>query len=98
MALLPFHIIDVYFVNKGNLANDGYRLGRRIDLEMDLDLPRSRTRDPLIRSGSACGAAWRHCPPVGPSLHAIAALCSLVAKVVLEARMIKDNLISRGNN
>ena len=78
------------------MANDGYRLGRRIDLEMDLDLPRPRTRDPLVRSGSACGAAWRHCPPVGPSLHAIAALCSLVAKLVLEARMIKDQLLTRG--
>jgi len=81
----------------GNLANDGYRLGRQIDLEMDLDIPRSRARDPLVRTGSACGAAWRHCPPVGPSLHAIAALCSLVAKVVLEARMIKDQLMNRGN-
>lgn len=63
---------------------------------MDLDLPRSRHRDPLIISGSACGAAWRHCPPLGPSIHAIAALCSLVAKMVLEARFIKDGLISRG--
>lgn len=87
----------MFHVFTGNLANDGYRLGRQIDLEMDLDIPRSRARDPLVRTGSACGAAWRHCPPVGPSLHAVAALCSLVAKVVLEARMIKDQLMNRGS-
>lgn len=80
----------------GNLANDGFRLGRRLDLEMDLDLPRSRNRDPLITSGSACGAAWRHCPPLGPTLHVIIALCSLMAKVVLEARFIKDGISPRG--
>ena len=86
----------------GNLANDGFRLGRRLDLVLDLDLPRpnsssARTQDPLFRSGSACAAAWRHCPPLGPSVHAISTLCSLVAKLVLEARLIKDGLISRGN-
>ncbi|KAI9556004.1 hypothetical protein GHT06_018564 [Daphnia sinensis] len=94
LLLLPFLAFASIF-KLGNLANDGYRLGRQIDLEMDLDIPRSRARDPLVRTGSACGAAWRHCPPVGPSLHAVAALCSLVAKVVLEARMIKDQLINR---
>lgn len=94
IIVLTNEMINVF---TGNLANDGYRLGRQIDLEMDLDIPRSRARDPLVRTGSACGAAWRHCPPVGPSLHAIAALCSLVAKVVLEARMIKDQLMNRGN-
>lgn len=91
---------DIYMTNLvteiGNLANDGFRLGRRLDLEMDLDLPRSRNRDPLITSGSACGAAWRHCPPLGPTLHVIIALCSLMAKVVLEARFIKDGISPRG--
>ena len=80
----------------GNLANDGFRLGRRLDLELDLDVPPSKSRDPLVTSGSACGAAWRHCPPLAPSLHAISALCSLVAKVVLEARLIKEGGNNRG--
>lgn len=79
----------------GNLANDGYRLGRHLDLEMDLDLPRFKSRDPLISSGSACGAAWRHSPPLAPSLHAVSALCSLVAKLVLEARLLKDGITKR---
>jgi len=82
----------------GNLANDGFRLGRRLDLELDLDVPRSKSRDPLVTSGSACGAAWRHCPPLAPSLHAISALCSLVAKVVLEARLIKEGGNNRGTH
>ena len=84
----------------GNLANDGFRLGRRLDLQLDVDVPRPRSarsssRDPLVSSGSACGAAWRHCPPLAASLHAISALCTLVAKVVLEARLTKEGVLPR---
>ena len=95
LLLLPALALASLF-KLGNLANDGYRLGRHLDLEMDLDLPRFKSKDPLISSGSACGAAWRHCPPLAPSLHAISALCSLVAKLVLDARLIKDGIMRRG--
>jgi len=81
------------------LANDGFRMGRRLDVQLDVDVPRSTAAapgDPLVTSGSACGAAWRHCPPLAPSLHAVSALCSLVAKTVLEARLIKEGGINRG--
>jgi len=94
LLLLPALALASLF-KLGNLANDGYRLGRHLDLEMDLDLPRFKSRDPLISSGSACGAAWRHSPPLAPSLHAVSALCSLVAKLVLEARLVKDGIIRR---
>jgi len=62
----------------GNLANDGFRLGRRIDFGMDLDLPSRNTKsgDALFTiSNSAISSAWRHGPALGPSLHAICALC-----------------------
>lgn len=87
----------IFLTITGNLANDGFRLGRRLDLELDLDLPRShsKSKDPLVTSGSACGAAWRHCPPLAASLHAICALCSLLAKMVLEARLIKEGGMNR---
>lgn len=47
------------------------------------------------RSGDGCGL-WRHGGPTAPFLHMITALCLLLPKLLMEARLIEAGFLPLG--
>ncbi|XP_063223104.1 protein tincar [Bacillus rossius redtenbacheri] len=90
-VLLPCFLVAALF-KVGNLANDGFKLGRHLS---------ACTADP---PGPAAGGAggggivrglWRHGGPTAPFLHLAAAFCLLLPRLLLEARLVHAGLLPK---
>lgn len=70
------------FLQVGNFANDGVKLGRCSTME---GLP----------GGSKC-SLWRHGGPTAAFVHLVVAFSLLVPKLVMEARLIEAGYLPQG--
>ncbi|XP_017779242.1 PREDICTED: protein tincar-like, partial [Nicrophorus vespilloides] len=70
----------------GNLANDGFKLGRQLST-----CSRERPKDALGDDGG-CGV-YRNGGPTGAFLHIVIAFCLLLPKLLMEARLIEAGLL-----
>ncbi|XP_046385433.1 protein tincar isoform X2 [Ischnura elegans] len=91
----PFLFAAVFKV--GNLANDGYKHGVQLD---------ACSRDPSGLSlggggsggggsGGLLGSLWTHGGPTAPFLHLVSAFCLLLARLIMEARLIQAGFLPK---
>lgn len=75
----------------GNLANDGYKLGRQLGVC-------SRETPYVLHDAAAFGSCsiWRHGGPTAPFVHLVIAFCLLVPKLLMEARLIEGLFLPQG--
>ncbi|KAK2703641.1 protein tincar-like [Artemia franciscana] len=86
-VILPFFLVSA-FLKVGNLANDGYQLGQ--------DLSTCSTSPGILgQNGGVIGSLWRHGPPTSGMLHVVSAFACLLAKTIMDARMLRDGLLDR---
>ncbi|KAL0269560.1 UNVERIFIED_CONTAM: hypothetical protein PYX00_007252 [Menopon gallinae] len=91
ILVLPFFLIAAVF-KTGNLANDGFKLGRHLSTctaDPPSALLGSTERQGVFRS------LWQHGGPTAAFLHLIAAFCLLLPKLLIEARLIQAGLLSK---
>ncbi|KAL1461674.1 hypothetical protein WDU94_013546 [Cyamophila willieti] len=88
-VLLPFFLATTVF-KIGNLANDGFKIGQSLST-CSFD-PTSTVR---LVSPSVCRAFWKHSGPTCVILHIIIALCLLLPKLMMEARLIQAGFLSK---
>ncbi|KAL1505371.1 hypothetical protein ABEB36_004954 [Hypothenemus hampei] len=84
--LLPI-FFTVTILKIGNLANDGYKIGRQTSMC-------SREPSDILGNSSHCGL-FRYGGPTAPFIHVAIAFCLLVPKVLLEAKMIRAGFLSQ---
>lgn len=89
-VLLPFFLATTVF-KIGNLANDGFKIGQTLST-CSFDPPSSVR----LVSPNVCKAFWKHSGPTCVILHIIIALCLLVPKLMMEARLIQAGFLSKG--
>nr|CAH7721512.1 unnamed protein product [Callosobruchus chinensis] len=87
--LLPI-FISVAVLKVGNLANDGYKLGRQMGTC-------SREPPELSKGGGGCGL-FRYGGPTAPFVHIAIAFCLLIPKLLMEARLIQAGFLSHGES
>ncbi|XP_072379513.1 protein tincar [Diabrotica undecimpunctata] len=83
--LLPI-FIGVAILKVGNLANDGYKLGRQMGTC-------SKEPPDLLKSGS-CGL-FRYGGPTAPFIHIAISFCLLVPNLLMEAKLIEAGFLSQ---
>uniref|UniRef100_A0A8D8R8K1 Protein tincar n=1 Tax=Cacopsylla melanoneura TaxID=428564 RepID=A0A8D8R8K1_9HEMI len=88
-VLLPFFLATTVF-KIGNLANDGFKIGQTLST-CSFD-PTSTVR---LVSPSVCRAFWKHSGPTCVILHIVIALCLLLPKLMMEARLIQAGFLSK---
>ncbi|KAH1005560.1 hypothetical protein HUJ04_006520 [Dendroctonus ponderosae] len=82
--LLPI-FFTVTILKIGNLANDGYKLGRQSSTC-------SREPQDIFGSGGGCGL-FRYGGPTAPFIHIAMAFCLLIPKLLMEAKMIQAGFL-----
>ncbi|XP_065155259.1 protein tincar-like isoform X2 [Atheta coriaria] len=85
VLLLPFFLASAAF-KIGNLANDGFKLGRQLST-----CSREKPADTLEGDGG-CGL-FKHGGPTAPFLHLVIAFSLLLPKLLMEARLIEAGLL-----
>ncbi|KAK7869725.1 hypothetical protein R5R35_011794 [Gryllus longicercus] len=83
VLLLPFFLTAAVF-KIGNLANDGFKLGRHLST--------CSADPPGVLLGAGAGvlrSLWQHGGPTAPFLHLCTAFCLLLPKLLAEARLIQ---------
>ena len=73
----------------GNLANDGFKLGRQLST-----CSKEPAKEVLASNGSC--RLFRHGGPTAPFVHLMIAFCLLVPKLLMEARLIEAGFLSQG--
>lgn len=89
-VLVPFFLATAVF-KVGNLANDGFKIGQSLST-CSVD-PACSVR---LASPSVLKAFWRHSGPTCVVLHIVIALCLLLPKLMMEARLIQAGFLSKG--
>ncbi|XP_066245516.1 protein tincar isoform X2 [Euwallacea similis] len=84
--LLPI-FFTVTILKIGNLANDGYKLGRQTSMC-------SREPTDVLGSGANCGL-FRYGGPTAAFIHIAMAFCLLIPKVLMEGKMIQAGFLSQ---
>ncbi|KAF7273201.1 hypothetical protein GWI33_014092 [Rhynchophorus ferrugineus] len=82
--LLPI-FFSVAILKIGNLANDGYKLGRQMSMC-------SREPPEILTTGGGCGL-FRYGGPTAPFIHIAISFCLLVPKLLMEAKMIEAGFL-----
>nr|CAD7456785.1 unnamed protein product [Timema tahoe] len=96
ILLLPFFLTSA-LLKIGNLANDGFKLGRHLT---------ACTADPpsvLLGAGGGLGrrgtgvirSLWQHGGPTAPFLHLATAFCLLLPKLLMEARLVHAGFLPK---
>lgn len=85
VLLLPLFLTASVF-KVGNLANDGFKLGRNLS---------TCSNDDVKPSSHGFHAAWKHGGPTAPFLHLVAAFCLLLPNLLLQAKLIKVELLPK---
>ncbi|XP_056634976.1 protein tincar [Diorhabda sublineata] len=83
--LLPI-FISVAILKIGNLANDGYKLGKQ-------DGTCSKEPPDLLKNGS-CGL-FRYGGPTAPFIHIAISFCLLIPNLLMEAKLIEAGFLSQ---
>ncbi|CAH0554998.1 unnamed protein product [Brassicogethes aeneus] len=84
--LLPV-FLAVAILKIGNLANDGFKLGRQISTC-------SKDTETEDTAKSGCGL-FRYGGPTAPFIHIAISFCLLVPKLLMEARLIESGFLSQ---
>ncbi|XP_008198381.1 protein tincar isoform X2 [Tribolium castaneum] len=87
ILLLPLFLVATLF-KIGNLANDGFKLGRQLS---------TCSREPaneILTNNGTC-RLFRHGGPTAPFVHLVIAFCLLVPKLLMEARLIEAGFLSQ---
>ncbi|XP_068897552.1 protein tincar isoform X2 [Tenebrio molitor] len=87
ILLLPVFLVATLF-KIGNLANDGFKLGRQLST-----CSREPASEILTNHGSC--RLFRHGGPTAPFVHLVIAFCLLVPKLLMEARLIEAGFLSQ---
>ncbi|XP_030768318.1 protein tincar isoform X3 [Sitophilus oryzae] len=82
--LLPI-FFSVAILKIGNLANDGYKLGRQMSMC-------SREPPEILTTGGGCGL-FRYGGPTAPFIHIAISFCLLIPKLLMEAKMIEAGFL-----
>ncbi|XP_023017809.1 transmembrane protein tincar isoform X2 [Leptinotarsa decemlineata] len=86
ILLLPVFMY-VAILKVGNLANDGYKLGRQMGTC-------SKEPPEIMKSGAGCGL-FRYGGPTAPFIHIAISFCLLIPKLLMEARLIEAGFLSQ---
>ncbi|XP_069698499.1 protein tincar-like isoform X1 [Periplaneta americana] len=89
VLLIPFFLAAAVF-KIGNLANDGFKLGRHLST-CGADPASSVV---LGRSG-VLRSLWQHGGPTAPFLHLVTSFCLLLLKLLVEARLIQTGFLHK---
>lgn len=89
------NILLLFILQVGNLANDGIKLAtgikeRRCSMSPDDGLEEESR-------GGTLRALWTHGGPTAAFIHIVIAMCLLLPRLLLEARIIENGLLPRGN-
>ncbi|XP_044262626.1 protein tincar-like [Tribolium madens] len=87
ILLLPLFLVATLF-KIGNLANDGFKLGRQLST-----CSKEPANEILTNNGSC--RLFRHGGPTAPFVHLVIAFCLLVPKLLMEARLIEAGFLSQ---
>ncbi|CAH1115016.1 unnamed protein product [Psylliodes chrysocephalus] len=85
LLLLPVFLC-VAILKIGNLANDGYKIGRQTGTC-------SKEPPDLLKSGS-CGL-FRYGGPTAPFIHIAISFCLLIPNLLMEAKLIEEGFLSQ---
>ncbi|GFG39542.1 hypothetical protein Cfor_00972 [Coptotermes formosanus] len=90
VLLIPFFLAAALF-KIGNLANDGFKLGRHLS---------TCAADPassvVLGRAGVLRSLWQHGGPTAPFLHLVTSFCLLLPKLLVEARLIETGLLHKG--
>ncbi|XP_055853102.1 protein tincar [Episyrphus balteatus] len=91
--LLPLFFTSAVF-KVGNLANDGVKLAGLTEKRCSLS-----PHDGLVEEarGGTLRALWTHGGPTAAFIHILIAMCLLLPRLLLEARIIENGLLPREN-
>ncbi|KAK9890752.1 hypothetical protein WA026_012100 [Henosepilachna vigintioctopunctata] len=87
VLLLPIFFVCAVF-KVGNLANDGFKLGRQIGM---------CSKEPpaeVLSHGGRC-SLFKHGGPTAPFVHLVMAFCLLLPKLLMEAKLIEAGFLSQ---
>ncbi|XP_060527941.1 protein tincar [Cylas formicarius] len=84
LLLLPI-FLSVAVLKIGNLANDGYKLGRQMSMC-------SREPPEILTTGGGCGL-FRYGGPTAPFIHIAISFCLLVPKLLMDAKLIEAGFL-----
>lgn len=91
LLFLPLFLVSALF-KVGNLANDGVKLSaRKTTCSND---PTSLFNDE--QNSSTMKALWMHGVPISVFIHIITALCLLLPHLLLEAKLIQNQILPKG--
>lgn len=91
LLFLPLFLVSALF-KVGNLANDGVKLSaRKTTCSND---PTSLFNDE--NHSSTMKALWMHGVPISVFIHIITALCLLLPHLLLEAKLIQNQILPKG--
>jgi hypothetical protein len=90
VLLIPFFLAAALF-KIGNLANDGFKLGRHLST-CGAD-PASSV---MLGRSSVLRSLWQHGGPTAPFLHLVTSFCLLLPKLLVEARLIQTGFLHKG--
>lgn len=92
VLIIPLFIVTS-ILRVGNLPNDGHKLGIGESGDPELLLPDYYISNSV---GSKFRRLWRHCGPTAPLLHIFSALCLLLPKLLIQAKLIQHRFLSTG--
>ncbi|RZF42831.1 hypothetical protein LSTR_LSTR003655, partial [Laodelphax striatellus] len=85
VLLLPIFLATAFF-KVGNLANDGFKLGRSLS---------TCAVDPRGAGIGGARSLWRHAGPIAPMLHMASALCLLLPRLLMEAKLVQTGFLPK---
>uniref|UniRef100_A0A1B6EGG5 Protein tincar n=1 Tax=Clastoptera arizonana TaxID=38151 RepID=A0A1B6EGG5_9HEMI len=88
VLLLPVFLASAIF-KVGNLANDGFKLGRNLSV-CSVDPPSA-----VSLGGSGFRGFWRHSGPTAPLIHIVSAFCLLLPRILIEAKLIQAGFLPK---
>ena len=92
VLIIPFFLAAAVF-KIGNLANDGFKLGRHLST-CGADPPSSV----MLGRAGVLKSLWQHGGPTAPFLHLVTSFCLLLPKLLMEARLIQAGILHRGES
>jgi hypothetical protein len=87
LLFLPLFLASSLF-KIGNLANDGIKLSSRKGT--------CSSDEPTFTDGSTMKSLWTHGVPIAVFIHIITALCLLLPHLLLEAKLIQNQHLPKG--
>lgn len=90
VLLIPFFFSSALF-KVGNLANDGFKLGRNFST-----CSADTNNGMSIAGNGGCRRMWQHCGPTASLFHLVIAFCFMIPKLIMEARCIQLGTLPKG--